>query len=376
MKSKNRILFLINTLNGGGAEKVLVNLANGLSGEGYEITIQTLNRGVNENSLRAEVRLRSLVNGKLTRLKDYLVRVFCKLLPYSLQAKYLLRGDFDIKVAYLEGYPTKVIKADRSSAKRVAYVHSDLSKGYTLHKLYSTVLDCQREYDSLNGTAFVSKVAQAGFYKEVGVLKNSVVVHNVMDVDDILYKSKFEPKYRFSDGCIKLIAIGRLSAPKSFDRLIKVINRLNSTGLKIELLILGIGELEHYLKKLAEDLGCNNIKFLGYQSNPYQYMAMSDLMVCSSLYEGYSTTTVEAILLGLPVLTTECAGMDEILDRGKYGVIVKNNEEDLFNGLHKLLSTPNALSELSLRAHERSLQLKTNENLIQNINFLNHAANA
>lgn len=372
----NRLLFLINTLNGGGAEKVLVNLANGLCKKGYDVSIQTLTEGINRANFHDKVKVRTLVKGNMTHLKDFAVCLFCKLLPFRIQSKILLRGKFDTKVAYLEGYPTKILKYDKSGARLLAYVHSDLSKGYTLNKIYANKSHCLDEYSAFQGVAFVSKVAQDGFFKEIGPLMNSRVVYNVMDFDDILTKSKEPTEIKFHDNTFKLIAVGRLSYPKSFDRLIKVIHRLNDNNVNTELFILGEGTLEQELKKLARELNCENIKFLGYDKNPYRYMAKADLMICSSLYEGYSTTTVEAMLLGLPVITTDCAGMAEILDNGKYGVIVENQEDALFEGLYSLLKSPENLSELKNRVSERSQQLKSDKSLIQNINFLENVSNA
>ena len=77
---------------------------------------------------------------------------------------------------------------------------------------------------------------------------------------------------------------------------------------------------------------------LGYHKNPYPFYRKADLYVCSSYFEGYSTSCVEAIYFGLPVLTTRCAGMDEILNSGKFGMIVDNTTDALCNGLECILS--------------------------------------
>ena len=82
------------------------------------------------------------------------------------------------------------------------------------------------------------------------------------------------------------------------------------------------------------------MKLPGYRENPYSIVKQADLFVCSSIFEGYSTAVTEAVALGIPVLTTRCAGMDEILAGGTYGVIVDNSEEALLEELHRFLDDP------------------------------------
>ena len=73
----------------------------------------------------------------------------------------------------------------------------------------------------------------------------------------------------------------------------------------------------------------------GMQKNPYPYIKDADLLVCSSYYEGYNLTVAEALIIGTPVLSTDCTGPREILDGGEYGMIVENSDEGLYNGLKR-----------------------------------------
>lgn len=75
-------------------------------------------------------------------------------------------------------------------------------------------------------------------------------------------------------------------------------------------------------------------------------MAASDLYVCPSYVEGFSTVVSEAVILGLPVVTTECSGMKEILGESEYGLITENTEEALYEGMKKILSDKKMLSAL------------------------------
>ena len=82
-------------------------------------------------------------------------------------------------------------------------------------------------------------------------------------------------------------------------------------------------------------------------------MKQADLYVCSSLYEGYNLTVAEALILEVPVLSTNCTGPCEILDNGNYGAIVENSEEGLYEGLKQLLNEPDKLLYYKEKAKER-----------------------
>ena len=144
-----------------------------------------------------------------------------------------------------------------------------------------------------------------------------------------------------SENALNLCAVNRLFAVKGFDRLIKAFERLRNTGLidAVRLYILGNGPERETLEQLIVENGLSDhIKLLGFDPNPYKYVSKMDLFVCTSYREGYSTATTEAIALGVPVFTTDCSGMDEILDGGKFGMIVPNEDEAIYEGLKDLLS--------------------------------------
>jgi glycosyltransferase involved in cell wall biosynthesis len=124
-----------------------------------------------------------------------------------------------------------------------------------------------------------------------------------------------------------------------------------------ELWILGAGEERKKLEQIIEEKNIKSVKLLGFQTNPYKFMKQADIYICSSLFEGYSTTVCEALSLGIPTLTTDCAGMSEILEDGKYGIIVENSEAGIEKGLKQILSNREVLVELKARLVEKAKQL-------------------
>lgn len=108
---------------------------------------------------------------------------------------------------------------------------------------------------------------------------------------------------------------------------------------------------------------------LGFQENPYAVLKQADLYVCSSNNEGYNTAIIEALLLEIPVITTDCSGMAEILEDGNFGVITKNKEEDLLEGLRKILTSKEKLNYWKSKAVERK-EYFVNLNSVQKVENL------
>ena len=118
-----------------------------------------------------------------------------------------------------------------------------------------------------------------------------------------------------------------------------------------------MGEGANYdsLKKYVDDNYLNeSIIFLGYQENPYKFIANCDLFVCASLREGFSTAATEALIVGTPVCTVEVSGMKEMLgENNEYGVVTENNEEALYEGIKMLLDNPDLLAHYKKQAEIR-----------------------
>ena len=99
---------------------------------------------------------------------------------------------------------------------------------------------------------------------------------------------------------------------------------------------------------------------MGYKDNPYKYIKNSDLFVCASIAEGFSTAATEALILGVPVCTVEVSGMREMLgENDEYGIVTENNEDALYEGVKKMLTTPDLLEEYAQRALERGKYFST-----------------
>ena len=338
-KTVKKIFFMINSLSGGGAEKVLIDLLNSLDFSKYEVDLLTITGGVYEERVTKKVNYKKIIkkpNSFLGRLLQRLVYH----MPKSLFRKLFVRKNYDVEIAYLEGFPTRVVA--KSKSKKIAFVHCDVSVKPILQGIYKNDDVCKKEYESFDKVCFVSKSALVGFEKIFGKLSNATVVHNVINAEEIQNKAKEKNEFTFNTNGLKIISVGRLSSEKGYERLVRIASKLEKKY-DFELCILGEGAERSRLEEIIKAEDSKAVRLLGFQKNPYSYMKKADLYVCPSFFEGYSTTVTECMILGVPVLTTDCAGMEEILKEGKYGMIVDNDEAMLEKGIIRFLEDKNIL---------------------------------
>lgn len=147
---------------------------------------------------------------------------------------------------------------------------------------------------------------------------------------------------------LTVVTLGRLTYQKAYDRLLRVHKQLQEERLDFDLWILGEGEdraeLEQFIQQNHME---ESVRLFGFQKNPYPFMKAADLLVCSSRYEGFSTFVTEGLILGKPIVTTDCTGMRELLGDSEYGLITDNSEKGLHDGLVQLLTQPEALRRFS-----------------------------
>ena len=146
---------------------------------------------------------------------------------------------------------------------------------------------------------------------------------------------------------------------------------LGDDGLPVHLYALGTGPDQRQIEAyLAENGLSDYYTFLGYQTNPYKYVAKCDLFVCASHAEGFSTAATEALIVGTPVCTVEVSGMKEMLGaHNEWGVVTENDDEALYQGIKRLVSDPALLSHYREKAKERGKTFST-ENTVKAVEAL------
>lgn len=368
-----KILFIMNNLEGGGAEKLLVQLLERLDKVKYELTLILLdNEGnylekiekikkIKKYYIFEEVKNEVKFYFLRKKIKKFLKGIVC-IFPKFILNKININEEYALGIAYLEG-PTTLFLANLKNCKRkVAWVHTDLKK----HKILNKKLE-KKSYSKMEKIVCVSNDSKKSIVELYPELKEKVeVIYNPISKEEILKKC-IEKKYSYFNKKINMITVGRLSLEKGFDLLIKAHNQLLKEGLDYNLYILGEGKER---KKLEQYIKDNNIEkntfLLGFKENPYPYIKEADIFISSSRYEGYSLVVAEALCLEKPVIATKCTGPVELLDNGKYGLLAEvENVESLKENMKKLILSEDLRKKYSKLSKERSKIFDINKTMKQ-----------
>lgn len=347
------ILFFIESLSGGGAEKVLRNLVNAMDQTKFCITVQTLYPEDAEKYFAPGIRYKHCYPAK-NRINELRMRAEAAAgLTYPLRIK----GDYDIEVAYLECGSTKIMASSTNQkALKLAWVHSDLQNWANPDDFVAATKKYYARYDF---AVCVSEHVLKNFEKLYGDTVPAVTVYNTIDDGEILRKSAEALPPDVSKRKLTIVAVGRLSVPKHFIRALTTHKRLLEDGLDHDLWIIGEGEerslLEAYIQENHLDASA---KLLGFRENPYNLMYAADILVCSSIFEGFSTFVTEGLILGKPIVTTDVSGMHELLGDSKYGLITANDDEAFYEGVKRMLTEPGLLEHYAEQARIRGRDFK------------------
>ena len=347
MIGKN-ILFIIDSLGAGGAEKAVLTLARKMAYLGHKVSVITADNIV-EYDIDFDVSIYTLDFKKLkwkATYNKYGKRL--KSLVNKLESKH---GRFNLITSHLQ-------KAHRLTAiakiPNVYYcIHSTISQASLSGRTGVRLFLKRHKLKSLldkKDIITVSTGIQHDLIHNVRIKPKSIItIYNPLDFDSIR-KLAQEPNPFENENYI--IHVGRLTESKRHDILLKAYAKSN---IKYKLLLLGDGPLKENIRKQASDLGIDDkVIFAGFHQNPYPIIKNAKLYIASSDYEGFLIALVEALVLSVPAISTNCPhGPGEILVNplsknlvpvGNYEAIAEKIEEILGNREKAV----NAISKASL----------------------------
>lgn len=350
---RKKILFLIPNLKHGGAEKVLVNLVNNLDREKYDVTVQTLfDVGVHKQSLLPHITYRAVFPREF-RGNNRLLQLF----PASFLWRHMVKDTYHIAVSYLEGPTSRILSGCRSpETKRAAWLHTEPNTKKLASVGFRNQREAQKAYLSFDQVVAVSQRVKEGSLANIGENLPITVLCNTNETEQILQLAQVPvADARFRTDGITVCSVGKLINVKGFDRLLSAHSRLLKEGYPHRVYILGTGQEQRALEEKIAGYGVqDSFLLLGFQENPYQYVSRCDLYVCSSRREGFSTAVTEALILGTPVVSTDCSGARELLgDKDEYGLVVENSGEGVYQGMKRMLSEPPLLAHYKETAKAR-----------------------
>ena len=331
-----KLLFGITSLTIGGAERVLVDLANELC-EKYEITIFTIYpNGEFEKSLSPKIKLKSLYNKQykeLNKIEKVMIPLRVWLQQKSIYKKHI-KNDYDVEIAFLEGAITRLFSTKNVETTKIAWIHNDISKvfGNSLKSKIKRNVD-KKIYNMYDKLIFVSNDNVKKFEEVYNNKIQKEVIYNYINSDNVKAKAEETPDVKFDENTINFVTVSRLVEQKALDRLINVHSKLIKEGYNHNFYIIGDGPEKEKLEKLInENQVQDTFKLLGKRENPYPYMRQTDYFCLLSHFEGYPMVVEEAKILNKQILITDTAAREVVRDYNNSQVF-ENSEEGIYNGL-------------------------------------------
>lgn len=349
--TKPKILFVLPSMRGGGAEKAIITLLRHFDREKFLLGLVLL-EGTGEylEQLPKDIALH-ILNKKRARWATFNLAkligeerpdILVSALPQIVMVSYLA-------LSIVRNKPFWVIRKDSFwlNMNYYPWVRAILRKSYKKADLVISV----------------SKNIADDLVDNWGVDNKKLrIILNPLDVEEIRRRSKEKIDQDWLDDKIVgkgdlIVATGRLVKVKGFTFLIKAMGVVSQKR-NSRLLILGQGEEKSELIELSKALGIENkVIFLGFQKNPYKFMARADVFVLPSLSEGLPIVLIEALGLAIPVVATDTPGSREVLENGKSGLLVPLADEDaLAEGILELLEKRELANAFSAEAKKRAAE--------------------
>lgn len=338
-EQKKKVMFMISSLTGGGAERVTVNLSNSLC-DTYDVCVVTLFSNPDDYALDERIELFRFIDyeAKLPRLKRKLKSLF----PYLFKLLWVrkLKKDWkpDATISMLT-VPNLLNALIKAGDFRIVSERADPSKiggrYYRNAKISSALAD---------HIVFQSHRVQQMF--SVNVQKKSSIMLNPVTVSCIAGENKEK----------RIVNAGRLDEQKNHLLLIRAFSRFVKNHPEYTLEIYGKGSLKEQLECEIKTLGIEEKAFVkDFSYDLHSSMKTAEMFVLSSDFEGLSNALLEAMMMGIPCISTDCAGSDEIIDDGINGLVVPVRDENaLCVAMNRLAEDPELRRTIAKEARRRS----------------------
>ena len=351
----DKLAIFLSSLDGGGAERVMLNLAYGFAERGIHVDLLLVKaEGPYLSQIPSNINLINFNKSKLFQSLPTLIRYIRKESPTA-----LISALEDTNLVMLWA-----CRLARENTQSVVTVHNHLSieaKHATQLKRKLTPTLVGYFYAWADKVVSVSK-GVADDLVQLGIPKDKIdVIYNPILTQDLITKLRQPVKHPWLEPGEPpvILAVGRLTEQKDYPSLLRAFARVRKSH-NIKLIILGEGEDRSTLEALAQTLNiANDIDFPGFVANPYAYMAKAKVLVLTSAWEGFGNVLVEAMAAGTSVIATNCkSGPAEILAHGEYGSLVQVADvEGIAAAITNVIHYPSESLKLKKRASDFSLEV-------------------
>lgn len=364
---KKKVLFVVHQLNYGGVQKAAISALNAIDYSKNEVTlyvrknrIQLLD-DVNENISQVIVNedkthyYRKLYVvwwmiweylGKALRLKELEEKSHEKIVEYinqkqmEFEKRSYFRDDveYDIAIAYIQGYTAKFVAQYIKAKKKVLFYHLSVDEKHSLHEKVFPFFDC------IIGVNKNIQKMLCGLYPENAT--NISFIDNYVDVEPIKANAQDYDIER-KDRDIVLCSCGRISSEKGFDLAVEAAEILKQKGISFLWYFVGDGAEREKIESMIEQKGLTeNIQITGMLGNPYPYIAGCDIYVQPSYEESFGLTIAEAKILCKPIVSTQTVGGNLQIQHENSGILTEISGQAIADGILRYIQKPELKSKV------------------------------
>ena len=379
---KKKLLFVIDCLVCGGAEKSLVSLLPLIDYDHYDVDLLMFARGgAFEKYVPSKVNViqhNLFGSTPIDKLTSFLHQLFfwtlLRMHPQRHGAENRWRAlhnvvkpmkkQYDIAIAYQQGFPTFFVATKVNANKKIAWMNADVfAAGYDMNY-------CKQFYDKVDRIVPVSQKLLDLLVNKCPWTKDKVsCIYDIVNPELIIELSTESiPEAGLFDEGINIITVGRLSKPKNYLLAVDAARVLKDKGMKFKWFFVGSGGMREAIENRINEHGLGDVVILlGLKENPYPYMAKADIYVQTSSFEGFGLTIAEAKILHKPIVSTNFDVVyDQIVD-GKNGLIADMAPESVADRIVEMVNND------SLRASIiRNLEQESNLTSLTEIKKFNY----
>ena len=372
-----KTIFLINSLEKGGAERVVLTLLKNINVRDTDSFYLFLL----EDNIKYEIpnKVQVVIGGrfhninilKLLQIPLLAIKLkrICRKYQISTVLSFLERSNFTNVLSRLLGSAHKCIISERNTPSFVYQSQSvkDKINRFLIRSVYSHA----------DQIVTVSDGVSQDLVENFSIPKDIITkINNPYEIDKIqqLAEELIEEEWLNNNYYLTILNVGSLTKQKDHTILIKVFARLLNKFEYLRLIIVGDGVERQKLLSLLKDLGIESyVKLTGFKDNPYAYMSRADIFVLSSLYEGFPNVLIEAMICGCPVVSTDCrSGPNEIIKNRHNGVLLPVGDLDsMESAIREILEDKLFRQKLIKNAREGVKQYQVSKITSEFLNVLN-----
>ena len=229
--------------------------------------------------------------------------------------------------------------------KRIAWCHTAFDK-FVHNRSICLMKKIYSQYDNI---VCVSEVSKASMIENLDIELNKIqVIHNVLNINYIKNRAELINNIPKNDCSYIFVSMGRMVPVKRFDRIIDAAVNLHADGFDFKWYVIGDGPKKGELQQLADKKNMSkSVIFVGQKENPYPWIKNADLFVMTSESEAQPMSINEALILGIPVVTTDFPSSREVVVDGDTGLIVSNNASGVYKGIKEYIENKSLQMKLS-----------------------------